>query len=219
MTWSYLLHAANILYFLSYAVRDILWLRVFAIVGMCLCMPYFGFREQPDWAPLGWHAVFIVVNLYRVGLLLWERKPIQLTKAEQALHAGPLGNLTPQQVRRVAQHGAWQQWEPGTELVAEGAKQHQLILLHEGQADVRSQGRSIATLHGGQFVGEMSLLTGAGASAQVVATSPVRTVAWPEEWVETADHDSELQVALQAALGVDLVHKLHRMRPVDGQVT
>ena len=219
MIWSYLLHAANGLYFLSYSVRDILWLRLYAILGMCLCMPYYFFKDDPDWPPLGWHAVFIGINLYQVCVLWWERKPIELTEVEQSLHRGPFRNLTPQQVRRVAQQGEWQQWETGAELVAEGAELHRLILLYEGEADVRTGSRSIASLQSGQFVGEMSLLTGAGASAQVISTAPARTLSWPEDWIETADFDNDLRLALQAAMGVDLVHKLNRMRPIDTQLT
>jgi Aldo/keto reductase family len=38
---SYFLHAANILLLLAYSVRDILWLRIFALASSLIAMPYF----------------------------------------------------------------------------------------------------------------------------------------------------------------------------------
>lgn len=38
---NYFIHAANILLFLAYSVRDILWLRLLAVASALMAIPYF----------------------------------------------------------------------------------------------------------------------------------------------------------------------------------
>ena len=44
------IHIANVLYLVSYLVRDILWLRWLTVIAICTLMPYFYFQAEPLWA-------------------------------------------------------------------------------------------------------------------------------------------------------------------------
>jgi hypothetical protein len=46
----YCIHAANILLLAAYSVRDILWLRLFAVASSLIAIPYFIFQPIPLWA-------------------------------------------------------------------------------------------------------------------------------------------------------------------------
>lgn len=212
---AYLLHLANVMYFASYSVRDILWLRLFTVAGLFMCMPYFAVRDSPDWPPFAWHLVFVVVNLIQIAILIRDRMPIDLDPDEAMLHSGPLRMLSPQQVRKVAKLGTWHEAEPGDRIVDEGQSLVELILMQAGRASVRAKGRGIAELTGGQFIGEMSFLTGEVTSAEVVATDKVRYLEWSEETVDASVLGADLYLAFQSALGIDLVKKLKRMRQED----
>src|SRR5688572_11485323 len=48
---NYFIHAANILLLVAYSVRDILWLRVFAVASSVIALPYFVLQPTPQWAP------------------------------------------------------------------------------------------------------------------------------------------------------------------------
>jgi CRP-like cAMP-binding protein len=65
----------------------------------------------------------------------------------------------------------------GEALTKQGAKAHWLYIISKGECSVRVAAKSgekeVARLSGGQFFGEMSLLTGAERSATVVALSDV----------------------------------------------
>ena len=50
----YFIHAANLLFLVSYSVRDILWLRLFAVAGSLVCIPYYLLQPTVLWAPLAW---------------------------------------------------------------------------------------------------------------------------------------------------------------------
>jgi small-conductance mechanosensitive channel/CRP-like cAMP-binding protein len=66
---------------------------------------------------------------------------------------------------------------PGETMTRQGAEAHWLYMIVEGDASVRiatdGRQREVATLHSGDFFGEMSLLTGEKRTATVIATTPV----------------------------------------------
>ena len=43
----YFIHAANILLLAAYSVRDILWLRLFAVASSLIAIPHFLFQPTP----------------------------------------------------------------------------------------------------------------------------------------------------------------------------
>lgn len=62
----------------------------------------------------------------------------------------------------------------GRELTKEGARGAEFIVIAEGAADVRRRGRKVNTLGGGDFLGEIALLTGTPRTATVQTTAPSR---------------------------------------------
>jgi CRP/FNR family transcriptional regulator, cyclic AMP receptor protein len=64
----------------------------------------------------------------------------------------------------------------GRELTTEGARGAEFIVIAEGAADVRRRGRTINKLTSGDFLGEISVITGAPRTATVTTTSPARVL-------------------------------------------
>ena len=64
--------------------------------------------------------------------------------------------------------------EPGTVLCREGKIGHEFFVIVDGTAEVTKGGKRIATRAGGDFVGEIALLTTTKRTATVTATSPLR---------------------------------------------
>jgi CRP-like cAMP-binding protein len=62
----------------------------------------------------------------------------------------------------------------GRNLTKEGAIGHEFVVLAEGAADVRRNGRKINSLGEGDFVGEIALVTGRPRTATVTTTEPSR---------------------------------------------
>ncbi|MBX3423610.1 MAG: cyclic nucleotide-binding domain-containing protein [Pirellulaceae bacterium] len=202
-----LLHFANVLYLLSYSVRDILWLRLLTIVAMLLLGGYYLATQQM--APVLWQSAFLAINLFHVGLLLHERRPIELTEQERRLHQTALKPLTALQVRRLNSHWLWCQDSAGAVILPEGVHNDGLRLLVEGQANVSVAGKTIATLNAYQFFGEMSFLTNNVTTATIIATTPVRYALLSEQVLqELTKRDADFRTALQSAIGNDLVRKL-----------
>jgi CRP-like cAMP-binding protein len=63
---------------------------------------------------------------------------------------------------------------PGTVLTTEGAAGREFVILAEGHAVVSREGRTINELRGGDFLGEIALISGGRRTATVTTTSNVR---------------------------------------------
>ena len=62
----------------------------------------------------------------------------------------------------------------GRELTHQGARGREFVVLVEGTADVKRNGRRINSLREGDFLGEIALVTGAPRTATVTTTAPSR---------------------------------------------
>jgi CRP/FNR family cyclic AMP-dependent transcriptional regulator len=64
----------------------------------------------------------------------------------------------------------------GKVLASEGDRGREFFVVLEGGADVRSDGRQLASLGAGDFFGEIALVTDKARTATVTATSPMRAL-------------------------------------------
>jgi hypothetical protein len=67
----------------AYRVRDILWLRLFAVAASLITISYFVLQPTTLWAPLSWSIVFAAINLLQSWRLFIERRPVKLTSEEE----------------------------------------------------------------------------------------------------------------------------------------
>lgn len=82
-----------------------------------------------------------------------------------------LANLDGAQLERMAQAGEIESYNPGETIVLEGSLGDALFLILSGQVAVHKGPQTFATLEGGEFFGEMSLVEPAPRSATVSAMS------------------------------------------------
>ena len=86
-----LIYAANILYLLSYLVRDILYLRLLTVVAACCLVAYFYTQAEPLMTVIYWNLFFVTLNVLQLTRILWERYRtkgnVQHQTAESAVDA------------------------------------------------------------------------------------------------------------------------------------
>ncbi len=82
-----------------------------------------------------------------------------------------LANLNGEQLERLARAGEIESYNPGETIVVEGSLGDALFLILSGQVAVHRGPQTFATLSGGEFFGEMSLVEPAPRSANVSAMS------------------------------------------------
>jgi hypothetical protein len=69
-----LINVSNIVFLVVFSVRDVLKLRILAIVGEALTLPYYYFQDEKLWPPIFWGAAFIIVNAIRLVAVALERR-------------------------------------------------------------------------------------------------------------------------------------------------
>jgi Popeye protein conserved region len=93
----YLVHFSNVLMLVSYSVRDILWLRWFAVAAALTNMPYFLLQREILWPPVLWAGVFTAINVYQIAPIYLERRPVVLSDDEQRLYELGFRSLRPRE--------------------------------------------------------------------------------------------------------------------------
>ena len=90
-TMEVLIYAANVLYLLSYLVRDILYLRLLTIVAACCLVTYFYNQAEPLMTVVGWNLFFVTLNVLQLTRILLgryrARAHVQHQTAESVVHA------------------------------------------------------------------------------------------------------------------------------------
>jgi CRP-like cAMP-binding protein len=212
-----MVHVANVLYLSSYLVRDILWLRILTIfAGLSLLPFYCNCSDHVLWAPIIWNLLFMAVNSVQIAILLRERRPKPLGGSEQELYDKVFADLAPGEFRRLLRHGDWKDVEAGTLLVQKDTVVSDMMVLKQGAMDVFVEDRVIARLTPGQFIGEMSFLTGDKATADVRASQPSRVLVWSQERLnELLDNKATLAFKIRGILGRDVVGKLRTQSDFD----
>jgi CRP-like cAMP-binding protein len=91
--------------------------------------------------------------------------------------------------------------EPGTVLCREGKIGREFFVLVDGDAEGTKGGRKIATRSGGDFVGEIALLTTTTRTATVTATTPLRCfILTQSDFRRVLDENPGVQLKVMKAL-------------------
>src|SRR5580698_1677446 len=150
---NYFLHAANVLLLVAYSVRDILWLRLFAVTASLISIPYFLLQPAPLWVPIGWSSVFAAINLLQSWRLFVERRPVKLTPEEEQARRLFFGDLPTRKVLQVLSIGSWTTAERGEQLLERGKCPTAASLIVRGRVRVTKDGALLGNLVEGDIVG------------------------------------------------------------------
>jgi CRP-like cAMP-binding protein len=212
-TASYLLLAA------SYLVTNIYWLRLLAIVALTAEAVYFYLvGDQQLWVGILWAGIFNLINIVQLTILTRSRLKVRMSAEERSLHAGSFGQLEKVDFSRILAAGRFTEPAEGTVLTRQDGPVESLHLLLRGEARVLVDGRMIALLGAGDFIGEMAFIGACHASATVVTDGRCRTfcIAHASLKALCAKHP-QIEAAMNARFSIDLAHKL-RTRPLrDGE--
>ena len=97
----------------------------------------------------------------------------------------------------------------GKELTRLGESGREFFVLLEGDADVTKDGRRINTLGGGDFFGEIALVSDTPRTATVTATSPIRALVITDRSFRRLLEDvPEIQAKVLSALAARLAPEL-----------
>src|SRR6267142_6938623 len=108
-----LVHFSNLLLLVAYSVRNILWLRWFAVAAALTGTPYYIVQEDILWPPVVWALVFTAINLYQIARIYAERRPVVFSDDEQKLYDLGFRSLRPRDFISLVLAGEWKDAAPG----------------------------------------------------------------------------------------------------------
>jgi len=206
---SYFLHAANILLLVAYSVRDILWLRLFAVAASLISLPYFILQPEPLWEPIIWSSVFAAINSFQSWRLFVERRPVQLTPEEEEIRRIAFPDLSSRKVLQILSIGTWTTVGIGERMLERGKTVEAISVIVRGKVRVTRDDGVFAELVPGQIVGSALLLSGVTADVDAVVVEPVRCIRWEVELLDRyLTANPETRIVLQKYLARDLAGKV-----------
>ena len=204
-----LIHSANLIYLVSYVMRDILWLRIFTVIAAACLILYFYFLPEPLLTSVYWNILFITLNVYWIARLLLERRPVQLTADEKQLCELVFRLVSPREMISLLKIGTWETAEANECLIASGSELDKLMLIQSGQACLIVDGVETQIFNPGQFMGSISFITDEIAPADYVVLEPMRYLRWDKSSLNRyLTKNPELHAAIQTTLSMDLTEKL-----------
>lgn len=210
----YFIHAANILLLIAYSVRDVLWLRLFAVAASLIAIPYYVLQPTMLWPPLAWSVVFAAINLFQSWLLFIERRPVKLTAEEEEIRRLAFQELPPRKVLQILSIGSWVTTQVDEPLLERGKLPNYISLIIRGKVRVTKDGRVIGDMIPGDVVGSALILTGIPSSVDAVTVEPVRAMRWETGTLQKyLSANPEIRDAMQQHLARDLAGKIGRLVP------
>jgi hypothetical protein len=211
----YLVHFSNILMLVSYSVRDILWLRWFAVAAALTNIPYFLLQRDVLWPPVLWALVFTTINLFQIARIYLERRPVVLSADEQRLYDMGFRSLRPREFVSLTLVGEWKDGVAGNRILTEGQPVASICIAISGSLDVHRQSEYLTTLQPGQIIGTTLALTGGVSPVDAAFTGRARYICWPLSGIRAfLDRRPELRVTLQGLVNRDLAGKVERLLSV-----
>ena len=209
---NYFIHAANVLLLVAYSVRDMLWLRLFAVFASLISLPYFVLQPTPQWPPIAWSVVFAGINSFQSWRIYLERRPVKLTPDEEEVRRLAFAQLPSRKVLQLVSLGSWTTAAPGERLIEHGTPAGAIELVVRGKVRLSKDGRVLGELGAGDIVGSALVLSGAPAEVDAVTVEPVRVLRWEVATLRRyLEADPETRIVFQRTLTRDLAGKLRRL--------
>lgn len=221
-----LLHLGTATGLLGFCMTDPIPLRTCSIISSTASIA-FALTRNPilSYAPVAWSSLFIAVNSFKIGQILFSRMDTTLSELEEEVytkHFMPFG-VRPRQFRRLVNAATMHTYEPDSLIEKEimFPSKTSVKLLMQGEATVYKEGKSLYTIDANFpicFIGDLSLLELEDSvvrlkpfisSVRAGSNSSVITLEWDHDYLlKILGEKSELSTQLRSVLTNSVIQKL-----------
>lgn len=141
---------------------------------------------------------WITLSIIGLARIAWSRSQVRFSEEEKSFLGSHFTTLSPHLARKFLHLGRWQTVSPGTILTRQGMPVHELVYIGSGTAEVRAHDTTVAVIGATALIGEMTIMHGGEATADVEITAEARIFTLPRASLIReleADHDFALAVA------------------------
>jgi hypothetical protein len=206
-----LAYGAALLLVAAVAMTTVRRMRVLALCAGVLAIGHLAITHAPIGA-LALALLFVLVNLVQlVGM--WRRsRSGEMLAEERALFDHLLGASAAQHQGRLRDLMQWRMLPAGQVVIEQGDVDPPLFYIASGRVLVEADGIEVGTCGEGDFLGEMSLLSGHSATARVTVVEAARIARFDRDALaQYARAVPEVGTAFTNAMNRGLTAKVERM--------
>jgi len=203
-------HLAFGLIAFSFLVKDILYLRILSILASLFSVLYnFYIPVEPMWLAINWNIIFVLVNIYHIAVIIYEKRPVKMSSKEKELYETMFRGLSPVEFLKITKIAQWKQFKSPLPIIQQGKPVNDLILIYNGMVDILVNDNKVAELKDGQFVGEMSFLTEKPATATCKVSHNTECLVWPQkDFKDLLKRNPSLYFTIQSLLSEQVSNNL-----------
>ena len=194
--------------FIALAIREIYWLRIILTIAQFGQLAHAYLKL--DYSKGFWTTIFVIINIIQIVILYLDRRDLPIPEEIKDLYDNIFHTNSRREFLKFWDGGKVCQLENETVIKA-GDTQADLLLILNGKANVMREGKKIATLERGQFIAEISYITGNPASADVVAQDDLLFYTWSRDTLNKLRKSNPATMGkLDRILTLDMAGKLTR---------
>ena len=203
-------HLAFGLIAFSFLVKDILYLRILSILASLFSVLYnFYIPVEPMWLAINWNIIFVLVNIYHIAVIIYEKRPVKMSSKEKELYETMFRGLSPVEFLKITKIAQWKKYKTPLPIITQGKPVKDLILIYNGLVDILVNDNKVAELKDGQFVGEMSFLTEKPATATCKVAHTTECLVWPQkDFKDLLKRNPSLYFTIQSLLSEQVSNNL-----------
>ncbi len=194
----------------AFACNSVFLLRALTIFSSsCFAIYYFNIPKETQWLDFLSEIAVVTVNSIMIIMLWYREKSIKFTDEEKEIHETIFCNFSKFEFYKLIKFGSWHQYHAGDFLIKKGSKVESLYFIYSGKVDIVVDGQVKAQLSDGALVGEVSFSLKQNASADVIASTPVRIVSWSQDaLLDITKRNPAMKNSIEAVITQDLAKKL-----------
>lgn len=186
-------------------------IRLVALVAGLAALGYSGLSGQIG-VGFAIALAFVVVNAMRLVELHRRARGGNMSAEERELFDHVMQIEDPSKQNRLRDLMQWRDVAVGENLITQDQLDPPLIYVATGRAEIVRDGEAVSTCCGGEFLGEMSHISGNRASATVAVVEPIRMAQIDRDALaQLARSVPEIGRALDSAFNRSLATKVARM--------
>jgi CRP-like cAMP-binding protein len=197
---------------LPFLLGSMAWLRAAATAGGLLVIGYLAFSGEDLATAVAWAAALIAINGFQLYRLYRENSGSagkRSTEEEDPMLRLALSGLNDTQISRLMKAAEVKECDSGDVLTRQKKPVNSLYFLYAGRANVEVDGKTVAALDNGAFIGEIAYLTGKLATATVVVDKPSRILTFSRARLnKVIAEDPQISGIIYELLGRDLARKM-----------
>ena len=210
LMYEILCNISNALSLAGSTFKDMLYFRSFLVAALIIeCLYDTVYADKIQLSDFLWSAAIATMNLIQVVIIILERSRLSLNEMELKIYNQVFPQMNKVNFKKLIKDADWTIFPENSVLIEEDSLLDKLMLIYEGSVVITVKGRAVAHLRDGNFVGEMSFITGNHTTAEVKTNESSRIITWERTKLNALlEKYPDTSSDLQKILNRDLIQKV-----------